>query len=242
MIPAFLQHNKEKIPVNIPTSWNDVKFVQFHAINLLGDKPDIFDIYAILLGIHADKIRNISISSFEMLAAKMNFLADKSVFESVKTDYDIVIDGVHYKYAKDLGTESIACYKDWEQDIQKGLDESDPFKMVELTLAYFLRPEGEDYSYSNVEARTKLFMNISCVQAIHLYRFFLQRSYELKNDSKLLIWKLTMKKSLLVWSKSLGMVFTVPFTAWLWGTFSILRLSLKKAYMRFMRSYNTNRS
>lgn len=243
MIPAKLKlESGKQLELNIPTSWMDVTFEQFYRINKIGKQPDMFEVYSVLLNQPVDVVKKIGINSFEKVVNLCNFVSDASILTIAEPDFkSIELNGIVYKFNPDMGNESIFRYQDWLTEL-KELDESDPFKLVPVTLAYFLRPEGEEYNYANIEPRTKLFMSVPSVQAIALYNFFFQKQKDLTTSIHLSQWSKTLMKLLREWSRCIGMVFTLPFTALPMATYYILGLLVKKAFMKFIRFFSTNKT
>jgi hypothetical protein len=213
MIKANLKHGNSKIAVSIPTSWRDVSFLQYYRIIQLGDKADVFDIYAILLNLDAKTIERVSLESFEQIANLCAFIKDKSAFTQDDLARSILFKGQTWTYYADMGNAPIGCYKDWQQFELKNYVESDPLAILPRTLAHFLRPVGEEYDHTKIDERAELFMQLDCVTALQLFNFFLRNlkglNLSLRAYTASLMWMRKRQELITL----LRLAFTLPITA-----------------------------
>lgn len=239
MIKATLHYSTGQAQeVNIPTSWDDVSYRQFHRIMATNEKPDGFGIYAVLLGLTVEQIKSFSIESMNRVASCCEFLNSPLDVDGIEPDKVITIDGIIYTYKKDIGREAIGVYEDWKAEL-KSRENASQYDLIPMTLAHFLRPVGEQYNYELIEERSELFMNLPCTKAMALGNFFF-RSMSASQKS-MQIYRLSRMgmKRLREWINSLFLVFTLPFILSAVGIYFVWTMWLKNLLMRFIRFFFT---
>lgn len=244
MIEATLSFGNAQQRIGIPTCWADVKFKDFYRIQQLGDKPDIFELYSILLGCEPAHVRNMSIKSFEFISAQFNFITVAADLDAQEADKVLTINGKIWSYIQDMEQEAAGCYHDWKSD-PNIINEPDPYARMPLTLAYFVRPVVEQYDYTKVPDRVDTFTELSCVTVLRLSNFFFQRTTALQKNMKAYFLKLTLMNRLRVWLNSVYSVFTLPFTLlltviYLGWTMLPARRSEKYLYSSYTKSTSTS--
>lgn len=238
MIEATLSFGNAQQRVNIPTCWADVKFKDFYRIQQLGDQPDIFELYSILLGCEVAHVRNMSIKSFEFISAHFNFITVAADVDAKEADKVLTIDGKVWSYCYDMEQETVGCYQDWKAELAE-LNETDPYALMPLTLAYFVRPVGEQYDFTKVPTRVDTFTDLSCLTVLRLSNFFFLRTTALQKNMRAYSLSLTLTNRLRVWLNSVYLVFTLPFTLLL-GAISLLWMKLPvKRLARYLCSFFT---
>lgn len=244
MIEATLSFGNAQQRIEIPTCWADVRFKDFYRIQQLGDKPDIFELYSILLGCEPAHVRNMSIKSFEFISAQFNFITVAADLDAQEADKVLTIGGKVWSYVQDMELETVGCYQDWKAELAE-LKETDPYALMPLTLAYFVRPVGEQYDYTKVPDRVDTFTELSCVTVLRLSNFFFQRTTVLQKSMKAYFLRLTLMNRLRVWLISVYSAFTLPFTLlltviYLGWTMLPARRSGRYSYSYFTKSTSTN--
>lgn len=221
--------NGQHIKIQIPTAWDDVPFNRYHDL-LKMKLSDEFGIYAHILNVQPDVVKNISLASFEIIMEKLAFLNDVESFNVASPDHDIVFKNVRYIFKKNIAEAEVCRYKDWQSELTNMDD--DPMAFVPRTLAYFLHESGEVYDYSRIDQREKLFGELPALTAVQLFNFFLRQCENLNPDLKCQKLNRTLTYYLRELMNSTSSVFTILWWNLPGVIFSILTTYAKRAFRR----------
>lgn len=134
---------------NFPTSWKEVSFDKYLAINKVDEINDMYKIakfVSILSGIEYEKVLEIPFSEFNKIPI------DWMIKVEDKVQNEWIINDIKYCISLNLNQMTTAEYMD-TVTFSKSIDTFDKL------IAIILRPEGEKYSSVNLEARAKLLRN-----------------------------------------------------------------------------------
>lgn len=145
--------------------WENVTFKQYLAITEIQQREDselnkLLDITAVLNDVNVD---DITITNFKEYADNIKFISEDIPVAEIKDEYD------NYTLQKDLSSMSMKQYIDFNNYAK-----TNDYVGV---LSVFLIPMGKQYNEGyDIEEVREYILNMSCVDVISMYAFFLMQS------------------------------------------------------------------
>lgn len=169
----------------VPSSWDEVTVQQYQDILSLPESSDPFELYAILLGLTVDEIRNLDVHAFELALGILENFIDVPVEQCCKPLSEFEFEGVTYKVPDNLEFEKVGLYSDWTDLLSK----HNLVDIIPATLAMLCREDGKEYLRKEAAEREKIFHKLPITTAYGVATFFLQKKDEYEK-SMLHLWHL----------------------------------------------------
>lgn len=155
--------SKEKLSLELPSSYHDIEFDKFISLNDCGD--DIIKIVSLFTGLDEHTVRSAEIHNLNAVIACLSFL-------NTAPQYKLPSTILGYSIADNLETKSIAQYADL-QGILKGLKENDSahnYSLFPIIVAtYAVNP----YDFAKAEAIKNQFLKAPCTEVLAVANFTL---------------------------------------------------------------------
>lgn len=180
MTRGHLQKKGEKIPIEIPDSWEDItlgKFIDVYGEEELKDSQ----MFAKLTGIDESIINQCSQNTVRGLIYQVSQRLDPEILDKLEPLDKFTHEGKEY-----VGSNlSDATYGEWTdcEDELNHLEEGNIDRLPYL-IGIMFRPEGEEYSWKNARMRARSFKELPITTAIRLRAFFLSQGLQLLTDSQ----------------------------------------------------------
>ena len=208
---ATFKLNGVKIKKNLPVCWEETKYSEFLAYELLKKFKkdyDAADVLAIFTGIDAETLRGAKVSNLPTLLALLSFLKYQSI------DYALPKEILGYKIKDNIEIEEIQRYADMEALI-KDFKDGDPKNLEKYPLivaTYVVEP----YNFKHAEDLAPSFLDAPAMEVLAVANFTLVNITVLNSITPVIVrlaalprnnWKQGMRNSIARLAFSLSLFF-----------------------------------
>ncbi len=215
MIPIKVNGKK----VNLPTTWEDVKFKDFMT-HL--ECKDGYDVIANFIGIPHNELRKTKeVENFHIANNALQFIIDEPL-PPIKNNFAINVNGKVLLFPVDIGSQVMyGQYEDMLQvanEFKEGDNNKSFFLISEKICKMFLQPyiTNKEYDYYTIDSASEFVNNLKAWQVYSISSFFLKDWQRLQNGTGRTLRKLDLVKGkfwqgLRAW-KSLGYsIYCLPY-------------------------------
>ena len=171
---------QEDLSIEVPESWKDVTFNQFH---LISKEEDVLKRISILTNIPYEMFNKYpELADFYVwVENKLSWSTNWDETSSSSVNFIMGDKGV-FNFPEDIGVLSIGLYKDLQKEAQDNND--DVYSIYPLICAsYYQTITDGDYDYTKAMELAKVFNEQPCAKVYQAAGFFLKRLNELRNGT-----------------------------------------------------------
>lgn len=174
----------------IPTCWDDLNFKQYAAIIKAESSTDYEHIFALMVDIDIEMLRNAKLIGFEKAIAALSFMKQPPEWKDHEPFLTTPDGGERFKtyhLPEDITLETIAQYEDMKVLFKKAQDKAMPEYIDDYTkyCAIYCQPirDGQ-YDYGKAMAMASDFYQYRAREVVQVGNFFMVKLYALTNGIK----------------------------------------------------------